>query len=209
MGDKKYFHRETNLNYSLISISGSVNDGNRLIEYALLALLNLPMPTITVSMFKLPEEEEIDRINQTDFCLLPGSTILAKNAGDSLAMSVLFRIKVPKLCVGASVWEPRYPAYIEILEHITPPIGCRDPHTLKIIQDLGFTGILTGCPTASNILLTWRFLPSWIVTSARVWPTSLASTRTVDGLVILPSIWTPPSRLRTSASLSSPSASTR
>jgi len=101
-----------------------------------------------VSMFGIPTEEEICSLNKCDFVLLPGSTILANAPGNSDALKVLDRITVPKLCVAASCWGPKYQPFYSAIKSITPPIGCRDPYTLAVCKQLNIPAILTGCPTA-------------------------------------------------------------
>ena len=125
-----------------------VNLGNRLIEHAISILLNLKPADALVSMFKIPSQVEIDKLNTCDFVLLPGSTILADAPGNSDVLNLLDKIKVPKLCVAASCWGPRYKPYVSAMKNITPPIGCRDPYTLNVCKSLGIPAILTGCPTA-------------------------------------------------------------
>jgi hypothetical protein len=111
-------------------------------------LLRLPAPSASVSMFSLPSVEQIAELNKCDFVLLPGSTILAKGVGQGEATACLSRIKVPKFCVAASCWSPNFPLNEDILKHITPPIGVRDPDTLIACKKLGVEAVLVGCPTA-------------------------------------------------------------
>ena len=137
------------MKYGILAIDyKNVNLGNRLIEYALKMLLNLPAPSVSVSMFSYPSEDQIAALNQCDFVLLPGSTILAKGVGQGEATACLSRIKVPKFCVGASYWSPNFPLNVDILKHITPPIGVRDPDTLSACKGVGVDALLVGCPTA-------------------------------------------------------------
>jgi hypothetical protein len=137
------------MKYGLLTIDfPKGNLGNRLIEYALKHSLQLGAPTVSVSMFKIPTASEIARLNTCDFVLLPGSTILAKAKRNSDALHILAKIKVPKFCVGASGWGPRFKYYTSAMKHITPPIGCRDPDTLAVCARMGIPAILTGCPTA-------------------------------------------------------------
>ena len=60
------------MQYGLISIDSkeSVNLGNRLIEYAVRKMFNLTLPAEKISMFKIPTEEEIERLNKMDFVLV-------------------------------------------------------------------------------------------------------------------------------------------
>jgi polysaccharide pyruvyl transferase WcaK-like protein len=137
------------MNYGMISIDyGSVNLGNRLIEFAVKKLLLLPKPYVTISMFKFPTDREIAQLNKCDFILVPGSTVLAKAPGNSDALAALNRMNPPKFCIAASGWKPRYHYYTEAMQQLTPPIGCRDPKTLNICKSLNIPAILTGCPTA-------------------------------------------------------------
>ena len=137
------------MKYGILTIdSPQSNLGNRLIEYALKTLLNLPAPSVSVLMFSYPSEDQIAALNQCDFVLLPGSTILAKGVGQGEAMARLPHIKVPKFCVGAGYWSPNFPLNEDILKHITPPIGVRDPDTLIACRKLDVEAVLVGCPTA-------------------------------------------------------------
>lgn len=136
------------MRYSIFSIDmGSVNLGNRLIEYSLLKLLELPKPEVKISMFCKPSKEGIESINQTEFLLLPGSTILAGDAMQSQALSCLSEIKVPVYCFGASGWEPYYKYNPEYLKNMTQPIGVRDPHALDFCLSQNVEAVLVGCPT--------------------------------------------------------------
>ena len=136
------------MKYSILSINkGSCNQGNRLIEFALKALLGLPDPAVELSMFVIPNEDEIYKINKTDFLLLPGSTILAGDSGQSLAMACLQKVKIPILAVGCSGWEPYYSYQPEYLKYIQEPIGVRDPHALGYCEKHGKKAWLVGCPT--------------------------------------------------------------
>lgn len=146
------------MKYGLVSIDyGSVNLGNRLIEYALKELLDLGEPAVKVSMFSVPTEEQIEQLGACDFVLLPGSTILSKGPGQSLALQCLPQIKAkcPVFCVGASGWAPDHPYYTEIMSYITPPIGVRDPETEAACKTMQAETVLTGCPTL--------FLPDKVV----------------------------------------------
>jgi len=137
------------MKYGILTIDyKNVNLGNRLIEYALRTLLNLPAPSVSVSMFSYPSEDQIAALNKCDFVLLPGSTILAKGSGQGEATACLSRIHVPKFCVGASYWSPNFPLNEGILKHITPPIGVRDPDTFNACSCVGADAMLVGCPTA-------------------------------------------------------------
>jgi hypothetical protein len=137
------------MKYGIISIDlGSVNLGNRLIEHCVKYMMNLPAPSVSISMFKQPTQEDVSKLNCCDFVLLPGSTILAKGKGESFALSILSKIKVPIICAAASTWAPRYKPYYEIFKYIKTPIGCRDPITKKILDKAGIENILIGCPTA-------------------------------------------------------------
>lgn len=137
------------MRYGLISIGGGVNLGNRLIEFALRQMLGLPLPAAIVPMFHPISDGDAVRLNDCDFVMLPGSTILADGPGQSEALHSLHKIKVPILCVAASGWGPGIPYHgREVLDRITPPIGARDPHTLAYLEGLGIPAILVGCPTA-------------------------------------------------------------
>jgi len=136
------------MKYGVISIDApeSVNDANILIEWAAKQMLGLGEAAVSVSVFKMPTDEQIDQLNQCDFVLLPGSTLLAKGDTQSLALAALPKIKVPKICSGASAWGPRLPPYTEILKHITPPVGCRDPYTFGLCQMQDIEAMIIGCP---------------------------------------------------------------
>lgn len=131
----------------MISIDkGSVNLGNRIIEYAVKSLLRLPEPVIAVSAFSVPSQDQIDIINGTDFLIVPGSTTLANGPGQCEASSCFDKIKVPIFCVGASVWLPRYGMNSAMAKRLTQPVGARDPLTHKVLLSMGIQSMLVGCP---------------------------------------------------------------
>ena len=137
------------MNYGLITIGTGVNLGNRLIEYALLRVLGLPEPAHKASMFRPLTDRDVEVFNSCDFVLLPGATILADGPGQSEALRSLHRLSLPIYCTAASGWAPRIPYHgREVLERLTPPIGARDPHTLRQLDSLGIPAMLVGCPTA-------------------------------------------------------------
>jgi hypothetical protein len=137
------------MKYAKITIDQpGVNLGNRLIEYALASLLHLPKPHVSISMFSIPSNFEIEKINACDFVLLPGSTILADAPGNSDALKIINKIKIPKICASGSCWGPRYKPFFNAIKQITQPIGCRDTYTYSICKKLGVKAILVGCPTA-------------------------------------------------------------
>lgn len=135
------------MRYGIISIDkGSVNFGNRLIEYATKSLLRLPEPKISVSAFSVPSQDNIDIMNGTDFVIVPGSTTLAAGPGQCEASACFDKIKVPIFCVGASIWLPQYPLNTFMAKRLAQPIGSRDPITHKILTSMGIQSILVGCP---------------------------------------------------------------
>lgn len=136
------------MKYGLISIDmGSVNLGNRLIEYATQKVLNLPDPAIKISMFKTPTEEEIVKLNKMNFVLVPGSTALAHGAGQSEALDYVARISVPVFCVGVSGWAPAFHYHTHAIRYMTPPLGVRDPLTLKKCHKYQVRAYMVGCTT--------------------------------------------------------------
>lgn len=137
------------MNYALFSIDVSVsNRGNRLIEYAIKSTLQLPDPFVKISMFKVPSNAEIDKINQMcKFVLLPGSTILATGKGQGEALSALRLIKIPVFCVAGCIWEPNFKLNTTVLKHIAEPIGVRDPITFAQCTTAGIKCDFIGCPT--------------------------------------------------------------
>jgi len=137
------------MKYGLITIDQPKgNLGNRLIEHAITTLLDIPKPHVSYSMFSIPDNKAIARLNSCDFVLLPGSTILAKAPRNSDAMAILPKINVPKICISASGWGPRFKYYTEVIKYITPPIGCRDPETVSVCKKCGIPATFVGCPTA-------------------------------------------------------------
>ena len=138
------------MKYGLITIdTPSSNRGNRLIEWALKRVLDLPEPSVIAPMFAPLTDEAVEQMNECDFVLLAGSTILADAAGNSDAMRSLHRLTVPVFCASGSGWAP-YAAYLpyEVLRHITAPIGVRDPHALAYCEGIGLRAEMVGCPTA-------------------------------------------------------------
>ena len=137
------------MSYGLVTISTGVNLGNLLIEYALLRTLGLSAPLHRASMFRPLSAVDVEVFNSCDFVLLPGATILADGPGQSEALHSLHKLRVPVFCTAASGWAPRLPYHgREVLQWITPPIGARDPHTLRHLDRLGIPAVLVGCPTA-------------------------------------------------------------
>lgn len=139
------------IRYGMPFIDAGINLGNRLIEYALRTMLNLPQPNVGCNSMFRPIADDVAALYNSDceFVLLPGSTILADGPGQSEAMHSLHKIKVPIYCTAASGWGPGIPYHgREVLDRITPPIGARDPHTLAYLEGLGIPAILVGCPTA-------------------------------------------------------------
>lgn len=138
-----------NAKYGMIAIDVlNANRGNRFIEYAVKKSLGLPNPTCSISMFNVPSEIGLEQINKMDFVLLPGSTILANEKNQGLAMNYLDKIKVPKFCVAASGWKPHFKLNDFALKHIDGPIGARDTDTVEDCKALGKDVIFVGCPTA-------------------------------------------------------------
>lgn len=137
------------MRYGILSIDVSgANLGNRLIEYAIKNLLCLPAPAVTASMFCTPTDAEIEKLNACDFILLPGATILADGVKQGEALNSLCKIKVPKFCISAGGWAPKFKLNKAALKHITEPLGIRDPITYKQCLDFGVKSIFTGCATA-------------------------------------------------------------
>jgi hypothetical protein len=137
------------MNYGILAVDvDNVNLGNRLTEYAMKKVLDLPEPSVSVSMFRVPSGEDIERLNTCQFVLLPGATILANEEHQGLAMNYLSQIKVPKFCCAAAGWRPCFSLNVGCLRYIDGPIGVRDPDTLVEVQAAGYTAVLVGCPTA-------------------------------------------------------------
>lgn len=137
------------MRYGQITIDAGINLGNRLIEYALQQVAGLPAPAMRASMFHPITDEQAGELNDCDFVMLPGSTILADGPGQSEALHSLHKIRVPIFCTAASGWGPGIPYHgREVLDRIIPPIGARDPHTLAYLQSVGVEAWLVGCPTA-------------------------------------------------------------
>lgn len=137
------------MNYSLVTIATpGANQGNLLIEKSLNKVLDLPAPKYAFSMFSRLSDEDIDKINSTDFVLCAGSTIFAKASGNSDALADFGKVSVPKFCASASGWSPKFPVYKEALKLFDGPIGARDPHIAGVCKELGKEHIFTGCPTA-------------------------------------------------------------
>jgi hypothetical protein len=136
--------------YGMLSIDspGSVNLGNRLIEWALLQILGLGKPAVKASMFAPLSNAGIEQLNACDFILVPGSTVLADAAGNSEAMRSIGRLKPPVFCTAASGWGPKHPPLTSALKHIEEPVGCRDPYTLALCNRQGRKAMFVGCPTA-------------------------------------------------------------
>jgi hypothetical protein len=175
------------MKYGILTIdTPNANLGNRLIEYAVKTLANLPAPAVAVSMFEYPSAQEIVELNKCDFVLLPGSTILATGQGQGEATAALSKIKVPKFCTAASFWGPTYPLNKEILKYITPPIGVRDPATLAACRNLGISAILVGCPTAYFPKRKWSSpIPYNIVGFARTHvPWQLSCLSKIPGKIV-------------------------
>lgn len=143
--------------YGVLSIDspGSVNLGNRLIEWALRKVLGLGMPSVKVTMFREIGDEDAASLNGCDFVLVPGSTVLADARGNSEAMRSLGRLKVPVFCTAASGWGPKHPPLVSALKHIEGPVGCRDPQILQVCRKHGKDAVLVGCPT---LLMNTRFV---------------------------------------------------
>jgi hypothetical protein len=138
------------MKYGLITIdTPHSNRGNRLIEWALKNVLDLPEPAETAPMFEPLSDDAVRRLNRCDFVLLAGSTILADAPGNSDAIRSLHKLRVPVFCASGSGWAP-YSEYLpfDVLRQITPPIGVRDPHALQYCFEQGLEAELVGCPTA-------------------------------------------------------------
>ncbi|MCD6487461.1 MAG: polysaccharide pyruvyl transferase family protein [Syntrophobacterales bacterium] len=123
------------------------NRGNRLIEYAIKKVLGLPEPSVSIPMFVNPRRFQIDQINQCDFILLPGATILAKGKGQGEAMNSLKKMKPPKFCIGAGGWHPLFKLNFKAMKHIDGSLGIRDLHTYDQCKKAGVPVKFIGCPT--------------------------------------------------------------
>lgn len=145
------------MKYGIITIDtpGS-NRGNRLIEYAAKKVLNLPEPSVAIPMFVKPDRSLIDLINQCDFVLLPGATILAKGKGQGETMDSLKKIKPPKFCIGAAGWHPPFKLNIKAMKRIDGPLGVRDLYTYDQCKKEGISVRLVGCPTMLLPAVTGR-----------------------------------------------------
>jgi hypothetical protein len=126
---------------------GTCNLGNRLIEHAVVESLGLPPPTVAVTMFKIPNNEQITELNKMDFLIVPGATTLANGPWQADALAILPKIKVPVVCVGSGSWNPMYRLNTKACQYMVKPIGVRDPHTLAECKQNGISATLTGCPT--------------------------------------------------------------
>lgn len=136
------------MKYAILTIdTPGCNLGNRLIEHAIKTTARLPAPTVSVSMFSIPNNDDIDKINTCDFLLLPGATILADGPKQGDALIALDKIKIPKICIGAGSWGPKFKLNVLAAKKMTAPIGVRDPKTLEECKKNGVCAELIGCPT--------------------------------------------------------------
>lgn len=135
--------------YGMITIDiHSSNRGNRLIEFAVKTMLGLPEPLVQISAFHVPHPASLDQMNEMDFVLIPGATILAKDKNQGLALDYLDKIKVPKFCVASGGWKPNFKINEFAINNIDGPVGVRDLDTIEECKRLNKDYIFTGCPTA-------------------------------------------------------------
>lgn len=140
------------MKYSWASITKSCeNYGNLQIEYGLknaLKELNFNQkPDFIFDAFKSTNSATIDKINQTDFLIVPGCTTLVLDHYKGLE-EVLPKIKVPVFNFGTALSSGYYSEKdLPFYKYYFQPIGTRDPFSHQYLIDHNFQSKFIGCPT--------------------------------------------------------------
>lgn len=138
------------MSYSWASITlRCKNYGNRQIEYGLERALQQSgfslKPSFTFDTFAQPDDEVINKVNATDFLLIPGCTTLVLAHYPALK-HVLSKVTVPVFNFGTTL-STGYETSPELYDRFKEPIGTRDPFADNYLGTLGFKTKFVGCPT--------------------------------------------------------------
>lgn len=139
------------MKYSWASITEScTNFGNYQIEYTLKKILKeegfTQETSFSFDAFKIQSPDTIDKINKTDFLILPGCTTLTIKHYPGIK-SILEKVKVPVYNFGGAFFGEPDEESLKYYKYIYQPIGTRDPITSKFLADNKVPNIMIGCPT--------------------------------------------------------------
>jgi GT2 family glycosyltransferase len=145
---------ESSVPYALLSITGAEmqNAGNLLVESTLRACL--PKPTITTSVFRMPQDSVIEAI-RTSGCRLAicsGTTVLGD--GTPLKEWAAALAPVPLVVVGGCMWE-KAPSPIDQEALAGMIVSARDSYTAERLEQVGIKIAQVGCP--STLLRAWEW----------------------------------------------------
>jgi hypothetical protein len=125
------------------------NFGNRLIERATFALLDLPSDTPVFSVFEPMTDARLEYLNDFEYVVITGATTLQDDPGHQACFDERFgRIRATKVCVGGGFYcDPDARPSLRIARMYDAPIGARDPWSAEFLQAHGVACEFIGCPT--------------------------------------------------------------
>ncbi|MFQ5456037.1 MAG: polysaccharide pyruvyl transferase family protein, partial [Nitrospirota bacterium] len=141
--------RKVDLKHCWITFSQmpeAFNYGNRLIEYSLRKLLKLEgKEHCCINIYNYISKDDIEKINECDFIILPGGTLLQKR--ECAGMEQLQFVKPLIYCFGGCFNTRLLFPSPKYCKTIVEPIGVRDPFTHWHLRLYGIKSTFIGCPT--------------------------------------------------------------